>query len=35
MGDHDTGAAMWRRSLTVLEELAHPDAKSVRAKLSR
>jgi hypothetical protein len=32
-GDLDAAGTAWRRALTVLDDLAHPDADQVRAKL--
>lgn len=32
-GDSDGAARSWRQALTILEELDHPDARQVRAKL--
>jgi tetratricopeptide (TPR) repeat protein/transcriptional regulator with XRE-family HTH domain len=34
-GDHRAARAAWREALAILEELDHPDAEAVRAKLNR
>jgi hypothetical protein len=32
-GDFEQARYAWRRSLTILDELGHPDAEKVRSKL--
>jgi hypothetical protein len=33
VGDPDAARAAWRQALTILDDLDHPDAQNVRAKL--
>ena len=33
-GDTELAQIAWRRALTILEELGHPDSRPVRARLS-
>lgn len=35
IGDHDGAAAAWRQALVILDELRHPEAATVRAKLGQ